>query len=315
MKPSISEEHRIVRTSAGKIDLSSRAKIILGGKDRVRFLHGLTTSDIKALKVGEGCYTIITNRLGRMVADIKVMALEDALLLDAENKLRQTIIEYLNKFIVIDDVVVKDVTNEFAQVGVFGPASKDEVAKIFGITIPPLMEFHFAQANHVIISRWLITGEDGYEIFASSDIIPAPPISAETFNILRLENGVPLWGVDMDENNIPTEAGLEAKAISYSKGCYVGQEIIQRIKTYGEVAKHLVGFAMQGNDIPHRGDKIFAGNKEIGEITSAAKSFSLNKVIALGYVKRGHNTIGNKVSIEKSQAEIVPMPFYKSPNL
>ncbi|OHB69139.1 MAG: glycine cleavage system protein T [Planctomycetes bacterium RBG_16_43_13] len=321
------EEYNAVRKNVGMTDLSYRARLQITGRDRVSFIHGMVTNDVKRLKVGEGCYAAFITWQGRMISDVKIYIMKDSILLDLPYETKKTVIQTLSKLIVMDDVVIKDASGETSLIAVHGPLARKMLNKLLPEELPDLKEYHHTKYNfsgrEIIIARTLYTREDGYEIFASTDTaiklwreMGAKPVGLSTLNILRIENGVPLWGVDMDESNIPTEAGIEERAISYSKGCYIGQEIIQRIKTYGDVARRLVGLTMEGDLMPNSGDKICSmEGGEVGRVTSAVRSPLLGVPIALGYVRREYKQVDTKLVIRCGDmhlpAVVTKLPFYK----
>jgi len=247
-------------------DISAgRARLRITGADRVDFLHGQCTNDIKRLRPGESCYAAFLNAKGKMRGDAYIVYRGNEFLLDASLGLQAS----LEKFVITEDVVIEDVSDEWKASLVVGGGGQ-------GIT--------FAHA--------LGTGLFGRERLPVT-------VEAGQLEVLRIEAGVPKWGVDMDENTIPVEAGL-VTAISYEKGCYIGQETIERIKTYGHVNRQLVQLALTV-----AGEKILAGEKEIGTVTSVAHSNRLGKLVALGYVRREFATRGTKLRVGEQPAEVL----------
>ena len=224
------------RNDMGVADLSrERSRLRIAGADRVTFLHGQCTNDVKRLRVGESCYAAFLNAKGKMRGDGYVVCLEDSFLVEASVGLLAS----LEKFIITEDVTIEDVS------GVMG----EWLAVGSGYVALPAGAVTFAHA--------LGTGVIG----------PAPmtaTLSREELESVRVEAGLPWWGVDMDENTIPVEAGLEARAISYEKGCYIGQETIARIRMYGHVNRQLVQLSLGGSVAPSRGDGIVAGGPRGG---------------------------------------------------
>jgi folate-binding protein YgfZ len=259
------------------IDLSSeRARLRITGADRVEFLHGQCTNEIRRLQAGESCYAAFLNAKGKMRGEGQVICLADAFLLEVNPGLAPS----LEKFIITEDVTIEDVSASLDEWLVIG----DEVVA------PPLPLITFPHPLGLcVIGNGIMTGT----------------IDAEALEVLCIERAVPKWGVDMDENTIPIEAGLEARAINYDKGCYIGQETIARIKTYGHVNRRLVQMAMTGESIPARGDKIFLEGREIGQVTSAVRSLRLGKTLALGYVRREFATAGATLNWNNETAEVL----------
>ncbi len=239
-------------------DLSAtRNRVRVTGADRAEFLHGQCTNDIKGLDVGEICYAAFLNAKGKMRGEGYIICQADAFLLETSPGLAPS----LEKFIITEDVMIEDVSAALGEWLAIGSAPVQLPADAVTFQHP--------------LGLGVITGGR-----------TTGTIDAEALEALRIEAGVPRWGMDMDENTIPNEAGLEKRAINYDKGCYIGQETIARIKTYGHVNRQLVQMAFTGQDVPARGDKIFADVREVGQVTSAMFFSRLGKSLALGYVRR-----------------------------
>ena len=261
---------------AGVADLSVvRERLRVTGTDRVQFLQGQCTNDIQKLSAGQCCYGAFLTAKGKMRGEGHVMCLPDAFLLETSPGLRPA----LEKFIITEDVAIEDVT------GVYG-----EWLAIGGADAPP-------PAGAVLFEHPLGAGIVGAGRMTAT-------IGPEELEALRIEAGVPRWGMDMDENTIPNEAGLESRAISYDKGCYIGQETIARIKTYGHVNRQLVQLALETDVTPARGGRILDGAREVGQVTSAVRSQRLGKPLALGYVRRELARTGIKLRIAETNAEV-----------
>jgi folate-binding protein YgfZ len=268
-----------------------------------------------------------------MVSDLNLYVLAEEILLDFEPGLTQTVAERLQKYIIADDVQVVDVALHYGLLSAQGPKA-GEVLVALGISpvLPAKLHsvtVHQHDAGEVYVVNQPRLGSSGYDLF-----VPAAALQEtahrlataagekggllcgwEAFELARIEAGLPRFGVDMDETNLPLEAGLESTAISYSKGCYIGQEVIARLRTYGQVAKALRGLRLADDlpALPKKGDKLFHEGKEVGFITSAADSPSLEAKVALGYVRREANAIGNSLTLvssgDESRVRIVPLPF------
>jgi aminomethyltransferase len=257
-------------------DISAlRNRLRVTGADRVEFLHGQCTNDIKRLAVGETCYAAFLNAKGKMRGEGYVMCQSDAFLLETSPGVGQS----LEKFIITEDVMIEDMSAGLGEWLVIGDAGADLPAGA--------VTFRHALGLGVISAERM-----------------TETIDAGALEALRIEAGVPRWGVDMDENTIPNEAGLEKRAINYDKGCYIGQETIARIKTYGHVNRQLVQMALTGQDVPARGDKIVADEREVGQVTSAVFSSRLGKPLALGYVRREFATVGVTLKWNNQPVEV-----------
>lgn len=284
----MNDDYWILRRSVGWLDLSARSRVLIKGADRKRFLHGQVTNDVNKLQVGQGCYAAIVTAKGKIESDVFIWCLEDALLLDFEPGLTQKIAARFDKYVIADDVQIEDASGVYDMYTVQGPEATPP-AHVGGYT------FQNARGT-----------SKGFDLFVPAGEkveLPGTRCGEEALDVLRIEAGIPRFGVDMDETNLAPEAGIEARAISYTKGCYIGQEVISRIRTYGQVAKALRG--LKCDILPKRGDKLFLQGKEVGHVTSAIFSPALKQNIALGYIRREHNAIGTKLD----GAEIVQLPF------
>jgi folate-binding protein YgfZ len=329
-----SGEYTALRQSAAVLDLSFRSRICLTGADRVRFLHGQVTNDVKQLRVGEGCYAALTTAKGKMESDLNVYCLQDELLLDFEPGLAEKISQRLEKFVVADDVQVVDVAPHYGLLSVQGPKAEAVVRalEIFSeIPAKPLQSVKVSDA--MLGETYLVNqprvGSVGFDLFvpinslgavadkviAASKSVGGRAAGWDALEIARVEAGIPRFGADMDETNIPLECGIEARAVSYSKGCYIGQEVINRIHSIGHVNRELRGFRLEGDlkSQPAKGEKLFHEAKEVGYITSAVKSPALDECLALGYVRREHNQVGTELDLNSNGGEtkvkIVELPF------
>ncbi len=294
-------EASLLRQEAGLVDLSWRGVLEMAGRDRARFLHGMCTNDIKKLKPGQGCMAAIVTRQGKMVAEMIAYAAENALLLEMDRSNLQPTIDSLGRFLVADDVTMK--VSDAAVVGVWGPKAR----ALLGI--PDLGDFNFLLRESVLVARNRTLGLEGCHLLvpgAKADEVGRllshglSPAGFEAFEALRIEAGFPRWGADMDGNLLPMEAGLEPIAVSYSKGCYIGQEVIQRVKTYSEPPKMLVQLEVEGAS---SGDKISANGEEIGHVTSASTA------LALGYVRKEFKAPGSHVDVAGRPAHVRALPW------
>ena len=330
-------EYQALRKSAGILDLSFRGRICLLGNDRIRFLHGQITNDLKKLAVGEGCYSALTNAKGKMESDLNIFNLPDEVLIDFEPGLTEKISQRLEKFIVADDVQIADATPHYGLLTVQGPKAADVVRAVglFG-GIPEknlaIIKISDATLGEIYLANQDRIGNIGFDLFVPNQSLAAVAdklIAAAkslggracgwtAFETARIEAGIPRFGADMDETNLPLECGIEDRAVSYNKGCYIGQEVLNRIHSIGHVTKELRGLRLADDlkALPHKGDKLFHDGKDVGYITSAMKSPSLNANIALGYVRREANQISTELTLkgaeQGSKVKIVELPFVKA---
>jgi folate-binding protein YgfZ len=317
------EEYEALTSGAALVDLSFRSRICLLGADRDKFLHGQVTNDVLKLKIGQGCYATLVTAKGKIESDLFIHKLKEELLLDFEPGLTQRVIDRLTRYVIAEDVQMIDVAPHYGLLFVGGPGSMailKECGLQLAIPEAPL--------------TWLSTAIDSEEVYVVNNprfrqpgfdlFVPVARIETiaralqqsgaklagfDALETVRIENAVPRFGLDMTENTLPQEAELQDRAISFAKGCYIGQEVIARIRTYGQVAKALRLLRLKdGNTAPPSGTKIFASGKESGFVTSATYSPKYGVRVALGYVRKESNAIGTKVELGSSpgpQAEII----------
>ena len=309
-------EHTALHQTAGIIDLSFRSRLCLVGADRARFLHGQVTNDVKKLRVGDGCYAAITTAKGKMEGDANIFCLADELLLDFEPGFTEKISARFEKFLVADDVQIVDAAPHYGLLSVQGPQAQQVIqalgwlaeipaAPLASVTIPGVADGEIYFANNPRL------GTGGYDLFvpnislatvadkliAAAKTFGGRLVGWNAFETRRIENGIPRFGADMDETNLPLECGIEKRAIVYDKGCYLGQEIINRVHSFGHVNKELRRLRLADDlpALPVRGEKLFRDGKEIGCITSSTKSPLFTGNVALGYVRREANQAGNEL--------------------
>ena len=294
-----------LQTRGGVADLSARVELTLTGADRVRYLNGQVTSNVQKLAAGQTQPACVTTAKGKLCAEVLITATADALLIDADAALRDTLPARLERYIIADDVTLADVTDTRALLHFIGPP-------------PP-----------VIDGAWSVPsrrcGRDGWDVRLPAAAFAA--MQAALFSqhqllddalleTLRIEAGLPRWGRELTEDTLPPEAGLDRTHIDYHKGCYIGQEVISRLKSVGHVNRQLTGFTAEDGALLAVGAAIFAPGEEraVGTITSAAFSFALEKPIALGYLRRGSPTRGlcarpAAATGAESRLAVHPLPF------
>jgi folate-binding protein YgfZ len=294
------------------LDLSRRAKFRITGTDRLRFLNGQITNDLRKASETSAIEGCILNAKGKIDAHVFVSASGECFLVDAEPELRETFKVRLERYVIADDVQIEDVTDQFS---LFHVLSKQAPAPEYGGTVSVR---RFAESGWDI---WLEAVQHNAILHRlSSEFTLYDSNAAE---VTRIEQGIPRWGRELTQEIIPIEANLEQRAIDYQKGCYIGQEVISRMKMSGQTNKRLCGL-ISVDDIPLQpGMKLVppsAPGKEVGWVTSAARSERIGKEVALGYVKRGFNSAGTRLAAfvtEDSEptpvgaiaVELVPLPF------
>jgi tRNA-modifying protein YgfZ len=291
------------------LDFSGRAKLRTTGSDRLRFLNGQITNDLRKATTAAATEACVLNAKGKMNAHIFVSAGSDCFLVDADPELRETLRARLERYVIADDVQIEDVTDQLSLFHLLSPVA------------PSLSHCRLVSARRF--------GATGWDIWTDTSVHDAvlqqlsSTFELLDFNaaeIMRIEQGIPRWGRELTEEIIPVEANMEKRAISYEKGCYIGQEVISRMKMSGQTNKRLCGL-ISPRDMPLQpGMKLAvtsAPGKGAGWITSATRSERIGKEIALGYVKRGFNDVGAKldafvpdrVDAARLPVEVVPLPF------
>ncbi len=281
-----------LRSATAWLDLSARGRIYATGDDRARLLHALTTNHVQQLTPGTWCYAFFLNAQGHILADVNLFCLADRFLLDTEPETRERVFRHLDKYIIADDVALEDATESMASVAVEGP----HAAALLAAAGAPLPDAEYAHApwNGAIVARVSETGAPGFRIFMpaaakaawiarleSAGAVPATPGEART---VRLEHGKPRYGEDIFDTTLPQET-RQMHAVHFTKGCYLGQEIVERIRSRGHVNRLLVRLVVEGETPLASGTKVTAGAAEAGEVTSSAFSPGLGKVVALAYVR------------------------------
>jgi tRNA-modifying protein YgfZ len=289
------------------LDLSARAKLRVTGADQFRFLNGQITNDLRRASEMVAIEACVLNAKGKLNAYIFIAALEESVLIDAEPELRETLRARLERYVIADDVQIEDVTDEFSLFHVVMAES------------PALGSGRIVSVRRFAETGWDIWSDSACHDAARHELASAYLfIDSEASDVTRIEQGLPRWGRELTDEIIPIEANLEQRTIDYQKGCYIGQEVISRIKMSGQTNKRLCGLISLNNVPLQPGMKLVApsaSGKEVGWITSATRSQRLGKEIALGYVKRGFNnpvTNLEALSLDPAGAipiEVVSLPF------
>lgn len=313
------DQYAAAHESAVLIEHSSRGTVVLTGSDRRSFLHALLTNDIASLVPGKGTYAAYLTPQGRMISDMRVIETPDQMFLGVERATAMPLAERLDRLIFSEDVQVRDATPELEELGVYGPTAADCVQRAAGISVRTLNAEYDSVTAALTIVRDESFGVPGFALYVArsepggvsairekllgAGVLPA---NAETLETLRLEAGRPRFGIDMTTDTIPLEAGIEDRAISFTKGCYVGQEVIVRVmhRGHGRVARRLVRLVLPAGSFPPPGEKIFSGDREIGEITSAAESPKARAPLAFGYVHRDHAAPETELTVGGSKARV-----------
>ena len=327
---SLDAEYRLARQRTALCDLSHRPKLrITGGAEGADFLHRMTTNDIKGLRPGHGLINLLLTVQGKLVADMRVFHTGECLLLDFDPCCFDAALESFSKYRLSTkfDLIAE---NEIASLGLLGPGSPALLASLAEgpASLQEDMENTALPVAGANVRAILTTyhGAEGYELWAERELLfkiiarleeTASPqaigwIGWRTIKALRVEAGIPWFGVDMDGTNFPQEVLMEG-AVSFTKGCYLGQETVARIKYRGHVNKTLVGLRFESSEVPAAGNKILSQEREVGWITSAVRTPGLDQPIGLGFVRRGFGEPGIRLQTVSSsgsiKTEVVALPF------
>ncbi len=315
-------EFRALLEGAAVFDMSWQSKLVLSGEDRVRWLNGMVTNNIRDLALNRGNYSFVLNPQGRNLGDLVAYNRGDYVLVATDRELAPKLKELFDRYIIMDDVEVEDISDKLATIGVAGPKAATMLSGI-GIDVASLAPGEVSDRvwNNLGLSvaRSVLPMMDGYELWSTAENLErvwdaltaagATPAGSEALELCRIARGVPRYGIDLRERDLPQETGQE-HALNFAKGCYVGQEIVERIRSRGNVHRMLVGLEVEG-DPPAAGDKISAGEKDVGEITSAARvPFPAGEqTLALGYIRREFAEPGTEVKIAQRTAVVRVLPF------
>ena len=292
-------EFQALLSGSGLYDLSWRAKIAVTGGDRVRWLNGMATNNVRDLAPGHGVYAFLLNAQGRIQADLYAFQRSDSLLVDTERVQREKVLQLFDHYIITDDVEIADISDKLSALGLTGPESRNVLERA-GIAVPDLAHLQFAavtwQQKTITLLRageeareswqvWIAPEHTG-ELWGALLKAGARPIGTTPLNLFRISRGIPQFGADIRERDLPQETG-QTRALNFTKGCYLGQEIVERIRSRGAVHRQFTAFAVEGT-LPEPGAKIVADEKEVGEITSSAilPLPGGDRPVALGYLRR-----------------------------
>lgn len=323
-------EYGAVRSAAGLIDLSHRGLFQVTGPDRLSFLQGMLSNDLRILKPFTGQYATLLTQQGKVIADVRVLCAMNSFYLDFWENLKEKILAHLNRYLVADEVEIADRSSEYATLSIQGPLSEALLRKLVGQAELPEHSLQHAMVNingaDICAVRAGHAAETGFELIVpipnllsiaqmltkNGEQFSAAWVGEEAQNILRVESGLPRYGVDFGEDNLLLEVGLD-HAVSFDKGCYLGQEVVERIRSRGHVNKKLVGLSLDGRESASRGDTILFADKPVGTITSSVHSLALNKPVALGYVHKDHWKPDTRLSVRHDGvsfgARVTELPF------
>jgi folate-binding protein YgfZ len=323
-------EYRHSRAGCARFDISSRGKIEVAGKDAASFLHNLCTNDVAGMPLGAGCEAFFCNAKAKVFAHALIYHARRAdgaatFWLDVAAGESDKLVKHLDRYLIAEQVELADRTSEFAQVHLAGPGATAVLSRALGDAVPDLdpllhMERTFGVSVHAHIRRNDCLGIPGYDIVCLNALAPglwrmltapgAKPAGTEAFEVLRVEAGTPVYGVDVDETRYAFEVGRTAQAISYAKGCYLGQEpIVMARDRAGHAPRTLTGLKLSGDGLVAKSTKVRRNGEDVGWVTSSVVSPKLGCAIALAYLRHGHHQPGTAIEVDGRGAEVSALPF------
>jgi len=316
-------EFEALHSGCGVYDLGFRAKISLAGGDRMRWLNGMVTNNIRDLAVGHGVYAFLLNPQGHILGDLYAYNLGDSITVDTDRGQVEKILATFDHYIIMDDVEATNLSEQWTALGLAGPKSRQILAAA-GFDIPEMQALDLRRAGWNGEHGALVRGDDpsgeSYEIWIAPAGVKtlwdallaagAAPVGFEGLEKHRIVGGIPRYGLDIRERDLPQETD-QARALNFSKGCYVGQEIVERIRSRGAVHRKFIGFVAEGAQHVAAGAKVVSGEKEVGEITSVAslQIAGAEKTVALGYIRRELGVPGREVAIGGTTATVASLPI------
>ena len=319
----VTDEFAALKSTCGVYDLPLRAKIRLTGGDKVRWLNGMVTNNVRDLVQNHGVYAFLLNPHGHILGDLVAFHLGESLLVETHHVQLPKILATFDHYIIMDDVEVANISDSIASVGVTGPNS-DAVLNAAGIRVPALEPLQIADLSWHDLPISVVRGEhapylsyeiwiapkDGTSLRDALQNAGAVPIGQNALELYRITLGVPRYGKDIRERDLPQETDQE-RALNFQKGCYVGQEIVERIRSRGNVHRKFTGFKIDGGATTP-GTKIQAQGKDVGEVTSSAviPTPGGGQPVALGYLRREFAIPGKELEIAGSRALVSDLPFH-----
>ena len=313
-------EFQALLSGCGVYDLGGRAKIQLTGSDRVRWLNGMISNNVRDLPTGHGVYAFLLNAQGRIQADLYAFNRGESLLVDMERGQRDKIWELFDHYIIADDVEMVDVSEKIAALGLTGPESRTVLERA-GIAVPELAYLQFTgvqwQQREITVLHAGEEAKESWQVWIGPEHVStlwdelvnagATPAGPSALNLFRISRGIPQLGQDIRDRDLPQETG-QTRALNFTKGCYLGQEIVERIRSRGAVHRQFTAFAVEG-PLPEPGSKIQTDGKEVGEITSSAilPLPSGDRLVALGYLRR--EAVGKDLQAGDTKLAVAQIPI------
>ncbi len=315
-------EFSALRSGAGVYDLNWRRYFLISGRDRVRWLNGMISNNVRDLPAGQGVYAFVLNPQGHIVGDLYIYNRGDDFALETDAAQAEKLYSHLKRFIIMDQVEFKP-AEEWVALGIQGPRA-EETLRAAGLELAALQLLQFAQVKYREAEVTLLRSDQplspSYELWLAAGHAPglwealvkagATPVGAEALELARIAAGIPRYGQDIRERDLPQETS-QMRGLSFTKGCYIGQEIVERIRARGKVHRGFAGFRIVEGPLPAAGSKMQAGGKEVGEVTSAAMLPVGEKeiAVALGYVRTEAGAPGTMVELGTTRAQVESLPF------
>lgn len=309
----IAEYYKAARDAAAVTELVSYGIVKVTGSDRIEWLQGMISNDVEKLPHGKGCYAAHLTPQGKIVAHMDVFKDQDALWLSLERASVPSLMAALDKLLIMEDVQLVDVSDEYSIIGLFGPRASTALADWLGAS----PELHGLYSHQRVDDARIVDSILGYEVWirrSNTDQVlrffaghGVTAVDHGTWDVLRTEAGIPVYGIDIDETTTLPELGQSA--INYEKGCYIGQEVVAKVKYIGHVNRRFVGLRIEGTTSPEPKAAIRKGGRDVGYVTTALFSPALNQTIALGFVNRSAAAPETEVEVGSGTARIVELPF------
>lgn len=319
------EEYRRLREDAAIVDKNYRVWLDFTGPDRARYLNAVLTNNLRDLQLDHGVVNLLLNPQGHILAELEAYAMPDRIRVATYQLNRARTIETLERFIIMDDVTITDATDQLGAVAIEGPKTPQILAVLNAPPLDGMDDLQFVDAEIAGVKCQMLKRSPGVssaEFVASRNDLPklwtalleatraqgGGPAGYAALNAARIEQGIAWYGYDFGDAEIPHEAGLENSHISYAKGCYTGQEIVERVRSRGHVNRKRVGVVFSGETVPPANTELTANGVVAGRVTRAAFSYALNRPIAMAYLRRESNAPGSKVSWSGGEGEVISLP-------
>jgi len=314
-------EYEALTTAVGLVDLSDRTRLELTGEDRAKFLHNLCTNEVRKLSPGAGCEAFLCDARGHVLFHVFILCRPESLVVETMPGEGARLLAHLDRYLIREQVALADRSPETCELLVAGPLAAATIGKLAANALPTERlgndAIELAGCNAIVVQTdwigvegYLLIGDraDGAKLWRALHAAGARPCGAEALETARIEAGFPWYGVDISDKNLPQEVARDAQAISFVKGCYIGQETVARIDALGHVNKSLAGVKFSGKEAPPPGAELKVDEQTVGEVTSACFSPRFKAPLALAYLRRGHHQLAAKLESPLGSAEIVKLP-------